>query len=70
MDCLRLASLRAISETATPHRMGAALTYARRARLIVKTLLAGRFDLLQTVCESMPSRPGEFHPEPLTEFRT
>jgi hypothetical protein len=44
MDRLGLAGLR-ISETATPHRMGAALTYARRYALFTLVGIAGEDDL-------------------------
>jgi hypothetical protein len=37
--------VRAISETATPHRMGAALTYARRYALFTLVGIAGEDDL-------------------------
>ena len=42
MDCVRLAGLR-ISETATPHRMGAALTY--RYALFTLVGIAGEDDI-------------------------
>jgi ERF superfamily len=35
----------AVSETATPHRMGAALTYARRYALFALVGIAGEDDL-------------------------
>ena len=44
MDCVGLASC-AIGETATPHRMGAALTYARRYALFTLVGIAGEDDL-------------------------
>ena len=52
----------AISETATPHRMGAALTYARRYALFTLVGIAGEDDLdapdLATPTQQ-PSRPKE-----------
>lgn len=45
MDCLGLASLSPVAETATPHRMGAALTYARRDALFTLVGIAGEDDL-------------------------
>src|SRR5215469_6080779 len=44
MDCLGLAGLR-IGDTAAPHRMGAALTYARRYALFTLVGIAGEDDL-------------------------
>ena len=44
MDRLRLAGLH-LSETATPHRMGAALTYARRYALFTLVGIAGEDDI-------------------------
>ena len=44
MDLLGLAGL-SLSETATPHRMGAALTYARRYALFALVGIAGEDDL-------------------------
>ena len=44
MDCLGLASL-PVAETSTPHRMGAALTYARRYALFTLVGIAGEDDL-------------------------
>jgi hypothetical protein len=52
-----------ISETATPHRMGAALTYARRYALFTLVGIAGEDDLdapdlvAPTVPDSGPERP-------------
>ncbi|MGC1178492.1 MAG: ERF family protein, partial [Methyloceanibacter sp.] len=52
-----------ISETAAPHRMGAALTYARRYALFTLVGIAGEDDLdapdltAPTVPESGPERP-------------
>ena len=50
----------AISETATPHRMGAALTYARRYALFTLVGIAGEDDLdapdLTTPAEHVPRR--------------
>src|SRR5262249_10882769 len=37
--------MRAVSETATPHRMGAALTYARRYALFTLVGIAGEDDI-------------------------
>ena len=53
----------AVSETATPHRMGAALTYARRYALFTLVGIAGEDDLdapdptAPTVPDSRPERP-------------
>src|SRR5271169_3630993 len=53
----------AVSETATPHRMGAALTYARRYALFTLVGIAGEDDLdapdltAPTVPDSGPERP-------------
>ena len=47
----------AIAETATPHRMGAALTYARRYALFTLVGIAGEDDL---------DAPGSDHPAPAT----
>jgi ERF superfamily len=53
----------AVSETATPHRMGAALTYARRYALFTLVGIAGEDDLdapdltVPTVPNSGPERP-------------
>ena len=64
--CLGLAGLR-IDETATPHRMGAALTYARRYALFTLVGIAGEDDLdapdvatptNQTSGRNMPSGTG------------
>ena len=53
----------AISETATPHRMGAALTYARRYALFTLVGIAGEDDLdapdLVTPTNRPPSGPAE-----------
>src|SRR5947207_4012933 len=46
----------AISETATPHRMGAALTYARRYALFTLVGIAGEDDLdAPDLCDGPPS---------------
>ena len=45
MDRLGLAGLCRSAETATPHRMGAALTYARRYALFTLVGIAGEDDL-------------------------
>ena len=56
----------ALSETATPHRMGAALTYARRYALFTLVGIAGEDDLdapdLVTPASSMPT-PGAEKPK-------
>ena len=45
MDCLGLAGLRHQRDRATPHRMGAALTYARRYALFTLVGIAGEDDI-------------------------
>ena len=45
MDCFGLAGLWHQRETAAPHRMGAALTYARRYALFTLVGIAGEDDL-------------------------
>src|SRR5437667_5538841 len=52
-----------IAETATPHRMGAALTYARRYALFTLVGIAGEDDL-DTPDLISPSQPVSGHPEP------
>src|SRR5580658_5305650 len=53
-----------VSETATPHRMGAALTYARRYALFTLVGIAGEDDLdapdliTPTTQPSAPAKPG------------
>jgi len=44
----------AISDTATPHRMGAALTYARRYALFTLVGIAGEDDLDALICFRPP----------------
>jgi hypothetical protein len=46
----------AITETATPHRMGAALTYARRYALFSLVGIAGEDDLEPTSPRSLSNR--------------
>jgi hypothetical protein len=52
----------AIADTATPHRMGAALTYARRYALFTLVGIAGEDDVdapdLQTPTQKAPDGPG------------
>jgi hypothetical protein len=54
----------AVSETSTPHRMGAALTYARRYALFTLVGIAGEDDLdapdliMPTTQPSAPAKPG------------
>jgi hypothetical protein len=52
----------AIADTATPHRMGAALTYARRYALFTLVGIAGEDDVdapdLQTPTQKVPDGPG------------
>ncbi len=63
MDCVGLAGLRRSAETATPHRMGAALTYARRYALFTLVGIAGEDDLdapdlvSPTSQEAAPEKP-------------
>src|ERR1700693_5363611 len=56
----------AISETATPHRMGAALTYARRYALFALVGIAGADDLdaPDTLIEPSPAKLPETPPAP------
>jgi hypothetical protein len=49
-----------VSETAAPHRMGAALTYARRYALFTLVGIAGEDDLDAPNLDRAPSQPG-FH---------
>src|ERR1700685_2316362 len=49
----------ALSETATPHRMGAALTYARRYALFTLVGIAGEDDLDAPDLTTPNSQPGE-----------
>ena len=61
--CRRIGRSAPISETAAPHRMGAALTYARRYALFTLVGIAGEDDLdapdltAPTVPDSGPERP-------------
>jgi hypothetical protein len=59
----------AISETATPHRMGAALTYARRYALFALVGIAGEDDLdaPDTLIEPSPAKLLDRHSEPRAE---
>ena len=51
-----------VSETATPHRMGAALTYARRYALFTLVGIAGEDDLDAPDTGPAPGRPRPFQP--------
>jgi hypothetical protein len=59
----------AVSETATPHRMGAALTYARRYALFALVGIAGEDDLdaPDTLIEPSPANLPDRHAEPRAE---
>jgi hypothetical protein len=46
-----------IIETATPHRMGAALTYARRYALFTLVGIAGRMILMHPISPRPPTGP-------------
>ena len=65
-----------ISETATPHRMGAALTYARRYALFTLVGIAGEDDLdapdlvAPTVADSGPDEIDHFEQDRRTEWRS
>jgi hypothetical protein len=60
----------AISETATPHRMGAALTYARRYALFTLVGIAGEDDLDAPDLGTPPIQPkGPQKPEPTSNGR-
>jgi len=60
----------AISETATPHRMGAALTYARRYALFTLVGIAGEDDLDAPDLVTPPIQPaGPQKPEPTSNGR-
>ena len=55
----------AISETTTPHRMGAALTYARRYALFTLVGIAGEDDIdAPDLSAPMPSAPAAAKPAP------
>src|SRR5437667_2830586 len=57
-----------ISEMAMPHRMGAALTYARRYALFALVGIAGEDDLdaPEILTEPAPDTPDDIHPRPPT----
>ena len=65
----------AVSETATPHRMGAALTYARRYALFTLVGIAGEDDLdapdlsAPTVPDLGPERPRYLEQDRRNEWR-
>src|SRR5438309_2333899 len=54
-----------ISETATPHRMGAALTYARRYALFTLVGIAGEDDLDAPAAGPAPTEPDAAPQEPV-----
>jgi hypothetical protein len=53
-----------VSETAAPHRMGAALTYARRYALFTLVGIAGEDDLDAPDLEAAPETGGDQPPQP------
>ena len=57
-----------VSETAAPHRMGAALTYARRYALLRWSGLPGRTIWMRRICR-LVAAPGNFKPAPCQRAR-
>ena len=58
-----------VSETATPHRMGAALTYARRYALFTLVGIAGEDDLDAPDTGPAPGGQDQFNPVPANAVR-
>jgi ERF superfamily len=54
----------AVSETTTPHRMGAALTYARRYALFTLVGIAGEDDSIRPISNPMPPASAAAKPAP------
>ena len=55
-----------VAETAAPHRMGAALTYARRYALFTLVGIAGEDDLDGRISMQHPTRIPDGHLRPMS----